>query len=166
MVYQEDQIFLVLKREDTSFDKCRCILIDKNSKIYDYCPRDGSLNLVTMISDQKIAALSNSKVEAIYGNEKILAIYESAQKFLGQSNKEFNVEAEIQKIKHKMAGNSYTLGAIAGTFNEKLSHELSTHIGSFLGRKEGGRLAQTKILAAQLANEEQDKKLENIKKTI
>jgi hypothetical protein len=173
-IYQTDRIFLVLTREDALFDSCRCALIDETGKNYDYCPRMHELNFVGLIWNHNIIAYSNDEVESFYEREKILSIYEAAQKYLDKMSdyfeeyaaKKLNVEIEIQQIKNKIIVNPYTQGATAGALIGKLPFELSTYVGTFLGRKEGGRLAQTSKLAAQLANEEKDKKMESLQRKI
>jgi hypothetical protein len=49
---------------------------------------------------------------------------------------------------------AFTRGAIAGTFNE-IPNEVAAHIGLFVGRKEGGRLACTSKAADRLAKQEE-----------
>jgi len=171
-IYQKDRIFFVLTREDAMYDSCRCDLIDETGKNYDYNPRMHELGFVGLIWDHEIIAYSNHEVESFYEREKILSIYEAAQKYLDKMSDDFmqyganklNLEIEIQQIKNKITANPYTQGATAGALIDKLPCELGTYVGTFLGRKEGGRLAQTSKLAAQLANEEKDKKLESIQR--
>ena len=173
-IYQKDQLFLVLTREDALFDSCRRYLIDETGKAHDYCPRMHGLGFVDLVWNQNVIAYSKDEIKFFYENEKILFIYEAAQEYLDKMSdyfkkygaKKLNVEIEIQQIGNNITANSYTQGATAGALIGKLPFELSTYVGTFLGRKEGGRLAQTSKLAAQLANEEKDKKMESIRRKI
>lgn len=169
-IYQKDRIFLVFIRR--CLHSRRFHLIDENGETYTYYPMMHSLDHVDLVWNQKIIVFSKNEIETFYDKEKILMIYETTQKRLDKMSDYFskykairlNVEIEIQQIKNKITVDSYTQGATAGALSEKLPFELSTYVGSFLGRKEGGRLAQTCKLAAQIANEEQDRKIEAIKR--
>lgn len=167
-IYQKDRIFLVLTREDEMFDSCRCYLLDEEGKKYDYCPRMHELHFIALIWDHEIIAYSNDEVETFYEREKLLSIYEAAKKCLCEMNEDrakiLNVEIEIQQIKNKIIAIPFTKGATVGALSGKLPFELSTYVGTFLGHREGGLLAQTCKLASQIANEEKDNTMESIKR--
>jgi Ankyrin repeats (3 copies)/BTB/POZ domain len=61
--------------------------------------------------------------------------------------------------------NSYTQGAMIGAFCNKPA-KCSAYIGTFLSRKEGGRLAQTCKPAAKIANESRENNAEAMRRKI
>jgi len=81
-IYQENQRFLVISREDAPLDDCRCNVIDIDGKIYDYCARMFSLGFTNLSWDGKIRAVTRESVEVILGKEKVEAVYQAAEKHL------------------------------------------------------------------------------------
>lgn len=74
-----------------------------------------------------------------------------------------NFFTESWKMYHTNLENFYTQGAVAGALNQRnLSTELSYHIGKFLNRDAGAKVAQTCRQAARISNTEMHKQMKAI----
>ena len=82
-IYQENQRYLVISREDHLFDECRCYLIEiLTGKMLGYCPRMQRLGDTDLIWVKNVKVFSRKSVEALYDNAKVQAAYDAAKKHL------------------------------------------------------------------------------------
>ena len=165
--YQQEQLFLVLNRDDVMFDSCRCFLIDVSSVIYDYCPRMHELNFTSLIWNHEITTFSHNEVETIYGKNKINAFYNAICEGINNPKSEYMaslLKVRKWKIENIITEKDYTSGALAGALKRDLAKELYGFLGTFLTPKEGGRLAQTCKSARDNADLEKNIKLISLRK--
>jgi len=83
-IYSEDRLFLVATREDSSFDTCRCELIDNSGRRYDYSPRGGMLEGTFLVWNHNILAVPAKDVEEMIGEAGMQHVYAGAQKRLDE----------------------------------------------------------------------------------
>jgi hypothetical protein len=81
-IYQQNQRFLVISRQNDLFDSCRCFLVDMAGKRYDYSARMNSLQHTRLVNEGTIRAVSRDSVESIHGVERVQSVYRAAQKHI------------------------------------------------------------------------------------
>lgn len=115
----------------------------------------------------RIPELSESVEEVKQGGMPVIdwasygAIEEMPFKY-GLLIKEDKIEKVLLILKLKSLGlQAYTKGASAGALSQFFTPEIGQHIGSFLDRKTGGRLASVNTAARDLAKYEENRNREN-----
>lgn len=102
-IYQPDQYYLVLTREDYAFDPGCCFLVDKNGGMFDYCPRTHELGYVSLEWEDKIMEVDTALVELEYGQEVLNTIYSACYDHLARLSsylKDRHVELlDLSKLK-------------------------------------------------------------------
>lgn len=113
-IYEKNQRYLVISREDVAFDSCRCNVVDIDGKIYDYCARLFYLGN-NDLDGVEIRLVSKKSVEQIHGVEKVQSVYQAAKEHIkGLSGYFSDYPAQILGKTSQRANETRKLNEILG----------------------------------------------------